>query len=61
MVKNLPANAGDTYSVPELRLYLRRRCQPTPVSLPGKYYGQMGLGGYSSCAHKRVRHDLVKV
>ena len=37
----------------------RRKCQPTPVFLPGKSYGQRSLVGYSPLDNKRVRHDLV--
>ena len=35
----------------------RRKCQPTPVFLPGKSHGQRSLEGYSPQDHKRVRHD----
>ena len=47
------------------RIYLfslpcwRRKWQPTPVFLPGKYYGQRSLVGYSTRGCKRVRHNLV--
>ena len=37
----------------------RRKWQPTPVFLPGKYYSQKHLAGYSPWGHKRVRHDLA--
>ena len=51
VVKNLPANAGDTRNVgwiPGLDpLYWRRKGQPTPVFLPGKSHGQRSLEGYS--------------
>jgi len=30
----------------------RRAWQPTPVLLPGGFYGQRSLGGYSSWGHK---------
>ena len=30
----------------------RRKCQPTPVFLPGKFHGQRSLVGYSSRGHK---------
>ena len=36
----------------------RRKCQPTPVFLPGKSYRQRGLAGYSPWGHERVRCDL---
>ena len=29
----------------------RRKWQPTPVFLPGKYYGQRSLAGYSPWGH----------
>ena len=37
----------------------RRKCQPTPVFLPRKSYGQRSLAEYSPWGHKRSRHDLV--
>ena len=41
-------------------IYIRRRkWQPTPVFLPGKFHGQRGLEGYSPCSHRRVRHNLA--
>ena len=44
VVKNLPANAGDTRdtgSIPGLvRSPWRRKWQPTPVFLPGEFHGQ---------------------
>ena len=30
----------------------RRKWQPTPVSLPGKFHGQRSLAGYSPWGHK---------
>ena len=48
MVKNLPANAGDTRdmgSIPGLvRSPWRRKWQPTPVFLPGEFHGQSPWG-----------------
>ena len=35
----------------------RREWQPTPVFLPGEFYGQRSLVSYSPRGHKRVRHD----
>ena len=55
MVKNLPANAGDTRdpsSIPGWEDPLRRKWQLTPVFLPGKFHGQRSLVGYSSWGHK---------
>ena len=37
----------------------RRKCQLTPVFLPGRCHGQRSLAGYSSWGHKRVGHNLV--
>ena len=37
----------------------RRKWQPTPVFLPGKFHGQRSLVGYSTWGPKRVRHDWV--
>ena len=48
VVKNMPANAGDTGSIPGLGRFLwRRKWQPTPVFLPGEFHGQRSLVGYS--------------
>ena len=32
--------------------------QPTPIFLPGKFYGQRSLGGYSTWGHKES--DMTK-
>ena len=37
----------------------RRKWQPTPVFLPGRFHGQRSLAGYSPWGHKRIRHDLA--
>ena len=50
VVKNLPANAGDTRdmdSFPGSGRFPTREWQPTPVFLPGKSHGQSSLAGYS--------------
>ena len=56
MVKNLPANSrdeGDSGLIPGLeRSPWRRKCQLTPVFLPGKFHGQRSLAGYSPWSHK---------
>ena len=56
MVKNSPANAGDsgdTGSIPESGRSPRvRKWQPSPMFLPGKSYGQRSLVGYSPWGHK---------
>ena len=60
MVKNLPANAGNTDLIPWVgKIPWRRKCQPTPVFLPGKSHEQRRLAGYSPWGHKRVGHDLM--
>ena len=47
-VKNLPANAGDTDSIPWIGIIpWRRKWKLTPVILPGKSHGQRSLVGYS--------------
>ena len=63
MVKSLPASAGDLKS---LRLDpwvwkfpWRRKWQPTPVSLPGKFHGQRNMAGYSPQCSKEL--DTTKV
>ena len=47
-VKNPPANARDSSSIPGSgRFPWRRAWQPTPVFLPGESHGQRSLVGYS--------------
>ena len=62
MVKNPPANAGNTEALcfnPWIgKIPWSRKWQPTPVFLSGRYHGQRSLGGYSPWGH-RVRPDLV--
>ena len=59
-VKESACNAGDPGSVPGLeRFSWRRKWQPTPVFLPGKFHGQRSLAGYRPWGHKRVGHDLA--
>ena len=47
VVKNPPANAGDAGWIP-----WRRKWQPPPVFLPGKYHGQRSWADYSPWYHK---------
>ena len=58
MVKNMPANTGDTGDVGSIpgsgRLLWRRKGQPTPVFLPGESHGQRSLAGYSPWGHKEL-------
>ena len=37
----------------------RRKWQPTPVFLPGKFHGQRSLVGYSPWGNRRVGQDLL--
>ena len=46
-VKNLPANAGNLYSIPGWEDPCRRKWLPIPVFLPGKFHGQRNLVGHS--------------
>ena len=60
MVKNLPANAGDT----GLILGLRRspgegNGTPTLAFFPGRSHGQRSLADYSLWGCKKVGHDLA--
>ena len=63
VVKNRPANAGDAremVSVPGSEMIpWRRKWQPAPVFLSGKFHGQRNLAGYSPWGHKMVGYDLV--
>ena len=48
MVKKPPANAGDAGDDPWVRkIPWRRKWQPIPLFLPGKFHGQKSLVGYS--------------
>ena len=55
-VKNPPANAGDTRDVvldPWVgKIPWRRKWQPTPVFLPGKFHGQRSQVDYSIQGYK---------
>ena len=56
VVKNPPANAGDTQdmgSVPGSgKIPWRREWQTVPVFVPGKPHGQRSLAGYSLWGHR---------
>ena len=46
--KESACSAGDLDSIPVLgRFPWRRKWQPTPVSMPGKFHGDRSLAGYS--------------
>ena len=60
MIKKIPANAGDVSLIPWVRkIPWRRKWQPTPVFLPGKFHGQRNLAGYSSWDCKIVGKNLA--
>ena len=63
MVRNLPANVGDTADMNSIpgsgRSPGEGNGNPLQYSCLGKSHGQRSLVGYSSRGHKRVRHDLV--
>ena len=52
VVKNSPANAGDTGLIPGLGRSPEDSMQPTSVFLPGESQGQRSLVGYSPWGHK---------
>ena len=58
MVKNLPANKGDTGDEGSVsgsgRYPGRKKWQPTPVFLPGEFQGQRSLAGYIPWGHKEL-------
>ena len=62
VVKNLPANVGDTGDVDfswVRKIPWRRKWQSTPVFLPGKSPGQRSLEGCSPWGHKEL--DTTRV
>ena len=59
-VKNPPANAEDMGSIPGLgRSPAKKKWQPTPVFLSGKFHWQRRLMGYSPWDCKGVGHKLA--
>ena len=55
VVKNPPDNVGDTGLIPgPQRFPWKRKWQPTPVFLPGNFYGQRILVGYSPWGHREL-------
>ena len=58
VVKNLSANAGDTRatsSIPGSERYPKcRKRQSIPLFLPGKFYGERSLVGYSPWGRKEL-------
>ena len=62
MVKNLPANAGDTscrFNPWFRKIPWSRKWKPTLVFLPGQSHGQRHLEGYSPWGGKRTGQSLV--
>ena len=56
VVKNRPANAGDTRGIGSIPgLGRSPGGQPNPVFLPAESHGQKSMAGYSLCS--RVGHD----
>ena len=67
VVKNLPAYVGDTGDVGLIPgsegSPWRRKWQPTPIFLPGKFHGQRTLAGYSPWGRKdsdKTEHACTK-
>ena len=61
VIKNLPANAGDTgdvASIPVSGIPQRKKWQPTPVLLPGEFHGQRSLLGYGPRDRKELGDDF---
>ena len=62
MFKNPPANAGDARNMGSIpgsgRSTWRRKQQPAPAFLPGKFLGQWSLAGYSPWSYKEL--DMTK-
>ena len=62
MVKDPPANAVDTKDSSLIpgseRFPWRRKWQPTPVFLPGKFHRQRSLVGYSPWGRKEL--DIIE-
>ena len=56
--KNLPARRP-RFDPCIRKMPWRRKWQPTPVFLLGKFHGQWSLAGCSLCDHERIRHDLI--
>ena len=52
VVKNLPAMQETQYNTWRGKIPWRRKWQPTPVFLPGKFHGQRSLEGYSQWGHR---------
>jgi len=51
-VKHLPAMWRPSFDPWVGKIAWRRKWQPTPVLLPGKFHGQRSLAGYGPWGHK---------
>ena len=58
MVKNLPAMQETLAQSWFGKIPWRRQWLPTPAFLPGEFYGQRSLAGYSPQGHKES--DMTK-
>ena len=57
-VKNLPAiQETQVQSLGHEDLLEKKGMATPPVFLPGEFYGQRSLVGYSQWVHKKIRHD----
>ena len=58
VIKTLPANAGRhrrcRFNPWVRKIPWRKKWQPTPAFLPGKFNGQRSLAGYSTWPHKKL-------
>ena len=57
MVKSPPGSVGDARdlgSIPVRKIPWRRKWQPTPLCLPGKFHRQRSLAGYNPWGHKEL-------
>ena len=54
MIKNLPVMQETWVSSLGQEIPWRREWQPTPVLLPGEFYGQRSLAGYSPWDHREL-------
>jgi len=68
VVESSPANAGDIGDEGSIlgsrRIPWRKKCQPTPVFLPGKSHEQRSLVGYSPWGHNEsdtTDHEQSKI
>ena len=58
VVKNPPANSGDTGLIPGLEDPLEKAMATHSSILAGNSHGQRSLVGYNPWGHKRVGQDL---